>query len=82
MFCYKCNRIYAGDDVSTVIAAHPEHNGDSGMEFPGIYIQTDFISPKEEKELMNGIDKLKWDASQSGRRKQVNNQCDTQLKIK
>jgi alkylated DNA repair protein alkB family protein 4 len=31
----------------------------------------DFLSADEEERLMNGIDEMIWDSSQSGRRKQV-----------
>ncbi|XP_046986175.1 alpha-ketoglutarate-dependent dioxygenase alkB homolog 4-like [Schistocerca americana] len=39
-------------------------------EFPGIYTQLDFLTPEEEAILINGIDEMPWDLSQSGRRKQ------------
>lgn len=57
--------------MNNVIEAHPNHGGAVGMEFPGIYVETDFISTEEEKSLVNGFDGLDWDISQSGRRKQV-----------
>lgn len=79
MFCYKCNRIYPGDDVFCIIEEHPNHDYKSGLEFPGVYIQPDFISFDEEKSLMNGIDAMNWDASQSGRRKQVKSYLKTPL---
>lgn len=71
MFCYKCNRIYPGEHVDDVIESHPDHNAAEGLDFPGVYVQTDFISPDEEQALANGFDGLDWDISQSGRRKQV-----------
>lgn len=42
-----------------------------GIEFPGVFVMPDFLSPNEEKQLMTYIDSLQWDGSQSGRRKQV-----------
>lgn len=54
-----------------MIGAHPEHGGAEGLAFPGIHVQTDFISAEEEKALTCGFDGLDWDTSQSGRRKQV-----------
>ena len=39
--------------------------------FPGVRVIEDFISKEEEIALMEGIDEVPWDASQSGRRKQV-----------
>lgn len=71
MFCYICNRIYPGEDCVKVVGEHPHHNDTTGYDFPGVFIQTDFLNETEEYELMNGIDSLKWDVSQSGRRKQV-----------
>lgn len=71
VFCYECNQIYPGDDVFRIIEEHPNHDNKSGLELPGVYIKPDFISFDEEKNLMNGIDGMSWDTSQSGRRKQV-----------
>ena len=71
VFCYKCNKIYAGDNVNATIASHPEHDNKIGIEFPGVFVSPDFISANEENALMTGIESLPWDISQSGRRKQV-----------
>lgn len=71
VFCYKCNKIYAGSDVDAVINAHPDHDNESGTPFQGICVQTDFVTETEANQLMTGIDSMKWDISQSGRRKQV-----------
>lgn len=65
VFCPHCNKAYPGWDLQK----HPEHSGDS-IDFPGIYIQDDFLSLEEESELIKGIDEMPWDLSQSGRRKQ------------
>lgn len=57
--------------METVLADHPAHNSQEGIEFPGVYVGTDFLSEEEEIILMQGIDGMPWDISQSGRRKQV-----------
>lgn len=72
VFCYKCNKIYAGDEVNATIDSHPHHSNQVGIDFPGVFVLPDFISSDEENELMTGIDSLRWEISQSGRRKQVN----------
>lgn len=59
--------------MDAVIDQHPEHNHEEGIEFPGVHVQPDFITEEEEKNLMEGIDGMPWDISQSGRRKQVEN---------
>lgn len=71
VFCYKCNKIYVGDDVSATIEAHPQHNQQIGIEFPGIFVLPEFITPAEENRLVAGMDSQPWAVSQSGRRKQV-----------
>ncbi len=40
------------------------------LDFPGIRVFTDFVSKEEEAQLMSDVDRLPWDSSQSGRRKQ------------
>lgn len=40
------------------------------LDFPGIKIIYDFVTPEEENSLIAGLDELPWDSSQSGRRKQ------------
>jgi len=40
------------------------------LKFPGIHIVPDFLSKDEEKVLVEELDTLPWDSSQSGRRKQ------------
>lgn len=71
VFCYKCNKIYAGDDVPATLAAHPQHGQQIGIEFAGIFVLPEFITPEEEERLVTGMDSEPWAASQSGRRKQV-----------
>lgn len=50
---------------------HINHQPENGIEFPGILVRTDFLDKDEVTNLMNGIDEMPWDSSQSGRRKQV-----------
>jgi hypothetical protein len=50
---------------------HPTHPSDK-IDFPGVFIKLEFISEEEEQYLINALDSLPWDLSQSGRRKQVN----------
>jgi len=49
---------------------YKDSNNDEFFHFPGIKIISDFITPEEEKILIDNLDLLPWDASQSGRRKQ------------
>ncbi|XP_053694724.1 alpha-ketoglutarate-dependent dioxygenase alkB homolog 4 [Sabethes cyaneus] len=70
-FCPYCSRIYPGWDTDEVMADHSHnHNGETGEEYSGIYVELDFLSIEEENRLMKGIDEMHWDISQSGRRKQ------------
>ncbi|EFA08384.1 alpha-ketoglutarate-dependent dioxygenase alkB homolog 4 [Tribolium castaneum] len=65
VYCPQCNVAFPGWDPPK----HPDHSG-APITFPGIYIQLDFLTPEEEAKLMQGIDDMSWDSSQSGRRKQ------------
>ena len=66
-----CNKVFPGWDEYEYLK-HPYHN-DSGFDdkVSGIFIQLDFISDDEETSLMAALDSMRWDISQSGRRKQV-----------
>lgn len=68
IYCYHCKKAWTGWDLSDY-KEHPNHIGES-IDFPGIYIEEDFLSATEEQLLLNGIDSTPWDLSQSGRRKQ------------
>nr|CAD7399024.1 unnamed protein product [Timema cristinae] len=68
VYCPLCNKAWPGWDMN-VYKAHPDHVG-SSIEFQGVFIQLDFLTPLEEEILMKGIDSISWDLSQSGRRKQ------------
>lgn len=68
VYCPFCNKAWKGWDMD-LYKEHPHHEGDS-LDYPGVYIQLDFINEEEEKQLMENIDDVPWDISQSGRRKQ------------
>lgn len=67
MYCPRRQRLFQGWDSASI---DPTADFYSGIEFPGIYIQLNFLSEAECQEAMKGIDELPWDISQSGRRKQ------------
>ncbi|KAK6184268.1 hypothetical protein SNE40_006769 [Patella caerulea] len=48
---------------------HPDHGG-SSIEFPGIYLQEEFVTEEQERDLCKNIDSTPFVDSQSGRRKQ------------
>lgn len=66
--CPFCNKAWRGWKISEY-KEHPDHKGDS-IDYPGVYIDLNFLSEAEERELMEGIDGMPWVPSQSGRRKQ------------
>jgi len=43
---------------------------DTSIPFPGVQLLKEFVSEEEESGLIEGLDQLPWDTSQSGRRKQ------------
>lgn len=63
--------------MESVLSSHPNHDESNGLSFPGMHVELNFITEEESQQLINGIDGLPWDISQSGRRKQVNvmSQC-------
>ncbi|XP_036341388.1 alpha-ketoglutarate-dependent dioxygenase alkB homolog 4-like [Rhagoletis pomonella] len=69
-FCPACERLFEAWNPFEVRAKHPEHNGEEGLPFPGLYVQEQFISASEGELLMESLDALPWTTSQSGRRKQ------------
>lgn len=71
VFCYECEKVYAGDNVTAVANTHPVHGGQIGINFPGIYVIPNFITPEEEENLIAGIDSSPWEISQSGNSIQV-----------
>lgn len=68
VFCPFCNKAWQGWNASDY-TKHPNHNGNS-IEYSGVYIDLNFLNEEEEKRLIEGIDGMPWDLSQSGRRKQ------------
>ncbi|XP_047528123.1 alpha-ketoglutarate-dependent dioxygenase alkB homolog 4 [Vanessa atalanta] len=68
VYCPLCDKAWSGWDID-LYKQHPNHEGES-IEYPGVYIKLDFISKAEEDQLINNIDEVPWDISQSGRRKQ------------
>lgn len=85
-FCYLCgDRAWPGSDVWRDHSNHHHGNREKentdgrmissvyvdGYPFPGVYVQLDFLSEDEEREMVAGCDELEWTLSQSGRRKQV-----------
>lgn len=67
IYCPQCKTAWPGWNVNDNL--HPNHKGQP-IEYPGIYIQCNFLSSDEETQLVNSLDQLPWDLSQSGRRKQ------------
>uniref|UniRef100_A0A1B6IHI2 Uncharacterized protein n=1 Tax=Homalodisca liturata TaxID=320908 RepID=A0A1B6IHI2_9HEMI len=63
-YCPHCNIAVHGTSLD-----HPNHTADS-IPFPGVYIKLEFISREEESSLIQDLDSIPWDLSQSGRRKQ------------
>nr|CAI5827148.1 unnamed protein product [Callosobruchus analis] len=68
VYCPWCNKAWPGWDLNEY-RQHPNHTGDP-LEFPGIFIDLDFLLKIEELELISSLDDMPWDPSQSGRRKQ------------
>lgn len=67
IYCPFCNKAWPGWNVED--NEHSRHHGQP-IDYPGIFIEMNFLSEEEEKDLMTGIDIIPWDLSQSGRRKQ------------
>ncbi|XP_044732932.1 alpha-ketoglutarate-dependent dioxygenase alkB homolog 4 [Chrysoperla carnea] len=68
VYCPWCNQLWPGWDMN-LYQSHPQHFG-IPKRFPGVFIDMNFLNENEENFLMNGIDNMPWDLSQSGRRKQ------------
>ncbi|XP_019757461.1 alpha-ketoglutarate-dependent dioxygenase alkB homolog 4 [Dendroctonus ponderosae] len=68
VYCPFCNLCYPGKSVDSY-KSHPNHEG-TPTRYEGIYIEMNFLSDSEHDQLMQGIDSMAWDLSQSGRRKQ------------
>jgi len=66
-FCPECSKIFKNDDI---FKDCQDHSTEFGELFCGIRIIPEFVTPKEEENLIKDLDLLPWDLSQSGRRKQ------------
>lgn len=67
-YCPHCNLAYPGWNVNSW-KSHPNHEGQA-IRFPGVKVILEFISESEELELLQKLEEVPWDQSQSGRRKQ------------
>lgn len=68
VYCPYCDKSSPGWDIDEY-KKHPHHDGNL-IDYPGVYIKLNFLSEDEAKKLMEALDYLPWQASQSGRRKQ------------
>lgn len=68
MYCPLCDKSWPGWDAD-LYKNHPNHQG-KAIEFPGVYIQLDFLNSCEITSLVKELDNIPWETSQSGRRKQ------------
>ncbi|XP_065171766.1 LOW QUALITY PROTEIN: alpha-ketoglutarate-dependent dioxygenase alkB homolog 4-like [Atheta coriaria] len=68
VYCPHCNKAWSGWDFN-LYKQHPNHSGTS-IDYPGVYIDLNFLSIEEEQLALSEIENIPWDASQSGRRKQ------------
>lgn len=70
VYCLECERLYSGWNEQQVQSEHPFHNAEKGVSFPGVLVQSNFLSKSEGANVLQQLDQLPWDISQSGRRKQ------------
>ena len=74
IFCAQCNQIVSCDswnsDELQDCNYSGQHNDSVVRPFPGVQIIKEFISEAEEFRLIQDLDLINWDTSQSGRRKQ------------
>ncbi|KAF7265078.1 alpha-ketoglutarate-dependent dioxygenase alkB homolog 4 [Rhynchophorus ferrugineus] len=68
VFCPYCNLCFPGWDMN-LYKKHPNHEGQP-IKCPGVYVHLEFLSNEEHDDLIESIDRIPWDLSQSGRRKQ------------
>ena len=77
-YCPSCSGIYEGDVGHTAgnpthidwCGLHTEHDEVRGI-LNGLYVEENFVTLGEEKNLVTIINREEWKCSQSGRRKQV-----------
>ncbi|XP_015517130.2 alpha-ketoglutarate-dependent dioxygenase alkB homolog 4 [Neodiprion lecontei] len=67
VYCINCDKAWPGWNLSS--NQHPNHIG-VPIDYPGVYIEPNFLSKNKAKILIKKLDELPWDLSQSGRRKQ------------
>lgn len=67
IYCYICNKAWPGWNIDE--NPHERHFG-VPIEYQGIYIEPNFLSEQEELQVIDALDSMPWDLSQSGRRKQ------------
>ncbi|XP_012263823.2 alpha-ketoglutarate-dependent dioxygenase alkB homolog 4 [Athalia rosae] len=67
VYCPQCDKAWPGWNLDS--NKHPDHIGEP-IQYPGVYIKLDFLSEDEAETLIEDLDALPWDLSQSGRRKQ------------
>jgi len=68
IYCPHCNLAYPGWDINSW-KSHPNHEG-KPVSFPGVKVVLEFINESEELKLLQQLEEVPWDQSQSGRRKQ------------
>ncbi|KAK1137274.1 hypothetical protein K0M31_001788 [Melipona bicolor] len=68
VYCPNCDKAWPSWNIH-LYKNHPNHKGTS-IEFPGVYIKLNFLSPCEIKSLRSALEEIPWEVSQSGRRKQ------------
>ncbi|XP_057658683.1 alpha-ketoglutarate-dependent dioxygenase alkB homolog 4 [Diorhabda carinulata] len=67
VYCHICDKAWPGWNPED--NSHENHFAQP-IQYPGIFIKSDFLSETEENELVKCLDAMPWDSSQSGRRKQ------------
>ncbi|KAA0202180.1 hypothetical protein HAZT_HAZT007180 [Hyalella azteca] len=68
VFCPHCELAWPGWGVSDW-QSHPQHKGQP-VQIEGVKLVLDFVTEDEEAELLEKLDQVPWDTSQSGRLKQ------------
>nr|XP_018897317.1 PREDICTED: alpha-ketoglutarate-dependent dioxygenase alkB homolog 4 [Bemisia tabaci] len=68
VYCADCDLCWQGWSPDSVLS-HPNH-GEKNFRIEGVYVKNNFISQAEGESLIQFLDSMPWDLSQSGRRKQ------------
>ncbi|XP_065207469.1 alpha-ketoglutarate-dependent dioxygenase alkB homolog 4 [Planococcus citri] len=69
VYCIFCDKVFAGQNADEYLH-HPNHRENGYQKVSGVYVFPEFITDDEEKQLIDDLDAMPWDISQSGRRKQ------------